>query len=189
MPGALREPQTKLAELFKANTKYPGAIYLRYDEFPRFFTWVRSDTLWKRRAKFRRRGTRGAGPSSAGTAVLSDYNFEGSGETIIGGMYTVSPREGERYFLRLLFLHVTGAKSFVDMRTVYGEIYSSFLQACSRRRLLADDAEWRRVLRESFASEFVPLLKFSPPFLPTASHRIHCRFWMSTRVCLLAILD
>ncbi len=69
----------------------------------------------------------------------------------------MSPREGERYFLRLLLLHVTGAKSFVDMRTVDGEVRSSFQQACSRRGLLADDAEWRRVLRESFASEFVPL--------------------------------
>ncbi len=67
----------------------------------------------------------------------------------------MSPREGERYFLRLLLLHVTGAKSFVDMRTVDGEVCSSFRQACSRRGLLGDDAEWRRVLRESFASEFV----------------------------------
>ncbi len=67
------------------------------------------------------------------------------------------PREGERCFLRLLLLHVTGAKSFVDMRNVDGEVCSSFRQSCSRRGLLADDAECRRVLRESFASEFVPL--------------------------------
>ncbi len=52
--------------------------------------------------------------------------------------------------LRLLLLHVRRVKSFVDMRTVDGEV-------CSRRGLLADDAEWKRVLRESFASEFVPL--------------------------------
>ncbi len=38
MPAALREPQTKLTERFKANTRYPGANYLRYDEFRRFFT-------------------------------------------------------------------------------------------------------------------------------------------------------
>ncbi len=69
----------------------------------------------------------------------------------------MSPREGERYFLRLLLLHVTGAKSYDDMRTVDGDVCSSFRQACSRRRLLAGDAEWRRVLRESFPSVFVPL--------------------------------
>ncbi len=38
MPAALREPQTKLTERFNANTNYPGANYLRYDEFPRFIT-------------------------------------------------------------------------------------------------------------------------------------------------------
>ncbi len=113
--------------------------------------------MWKPRASFEGEELEELAPSSAGASVPSEYNFEGSGETIIGRMYTVSPREGERYFLRLLLLHVTGAKSFVDMRTVDGEVCSSFRQACSRRRLLADDAEWRRVLRESFASEFVPL--------------------------------
>ncbi len=76
---------------------------------------------------------------------------------MIGKMYTVSPREGERYFLRLLLLHFTGAKSFVDMRMVDGEVRSSFRQACSRRGLLGDDAGWRTVLRESFAFEFVRL--------------------------------
>ncbi len=44
-PAALKEPQTKLTEWYKANTKYPGSNHLRYDEFPRFFTWVRSDKL------------------------------------------------------------------------------------------------------------------------------------------------
>ncbi len=111
------------------------------------------------RATFRRRGTRGAGPSSAGAAVPPEYNFEGSGETIVGIMYTVSPREDETYFLRVLLLHITRAKSFADMRTVDGEVCSSFRQACSRRGLLADDTEWRRVLKESFASEFVPLFQ------------------------------
>ncbi len=146
-----------MTECFKANDKYPGANRLRYDEFPWFFTWNRSVKVWKPRAKCRRRGTPGAGPSSAGAAVASEYNFEGTGVTIIGRMYTVSPREGERYFLRMLLLHVTGGKSFADVRTVDGKVCSSFRQACTRRGLLADDAERRRALRESFASEFVPL--------------------------------
>ncbi len=67
---------------------------------------------------------------------------------MIGRMYTVSPREGERHFLCLLLLHITGAKSFVDTRTVDGEECSAFRQACSAIGLLADDAEWRRVLSE-----------------------------------------
>ncbi len=63
----------------------------------------------------------------------------------------------EKYYLHLLLQHVTGAKSFADMRTVDGEVCCSVRQACSRRVLLADDAKLRRVLRESFASEFVLL--------------------------------
>ncbi len=45
LPAALREPQKILTEWFNANTIYPGANHLRYDKFPRFFTWVRSDRL------------------------------------------------------------------------------------------------------------------------------------------------
>ncbi len=58
MPAALMEPQTKLTEWFKSNTKYLGVSDLRYDEFPRFFIWVRSDKLWKPRGKFRKMETR-----------------------------------------------------------------------------------------------------------------------------------
>ncbi len=95
-------------------------------------------------------GTRGVGLSSAGAAVNSEYKLEGSGETIIVGMYTVSPRKGERYFLRLRCLHVTGAKSFVDMRTVDGEVCSSFRQACRGRG-------GEKVTEGIISSEFVPL--------------------------------
>ncbi len=52
LPAALREPETKLTEWVKANNEYPGANDLRYDEFPRFFTWVRSDQLWNPRENF-----------------------------------------------------------------------------------------------------------------------------------------
>ncbi len=68
---SLRDPQSKLREWLKANTKSTGANHLQYDEFPRLFTWVRRAILWMARAKFRRRGTRGEEPFSAGAAVPS----------------------------------------------------------------------------------------------------------------------
>ena len=76
---------------------------------------------------------------------------------MVGRLYTVSPREGERYYLRMLLLHVPGACSFEEMRIVDGEVLGSFRDACSARGLLTDDAEWRKALRQSFASHFVPL--------------------------------
>ncbi len=54
MSASLSEPQTKLTQWFKSNSKYPGANYLRYDE-PRPSTWNRKDMVCKPQAKFRRR--------------------------------------------------------------------------------------------------------------------------------------
>lgn len=60
----------------------------------------------------------------------------------IGRMYTVSPRNIEKYHLRLLLLHVSGATSFEFLRTFEGHLHSSFQAAARARGLLADDTEW-----------------------------------------------
>jgi ATP-dependent DNA helicase PIF1 len=56
-----------------------------------------------------------------------------SNKGIIGRMYMVSPNEGERYYLRLLLLHVKGACSYEDIKTVNDKIYSSFKEAAIAR--------------------------------------------------------
>ncbi|CDF36420.1 ATP dependant DNA helicase [Chondrus crispus] len=123
---------TKLTEWFKANEKYPSARHLRYHKFPRYFTWKTRTKSWT-------------------------YDFSGTGANAVGRIYTVSPREGERYFLRLLLTQVPGATSFENLRNIDGEQCNSFRQACLRLGLLADDAEWKRAIRDSFRSSFVPL--------------------------------
>ncbi|CEP10731.1 hypothetical protein [Parasitella parasitica] len=50
---------------------------------------------------------------------------------IIGRMYTVSPRDIERYYHRLLLLHVPGALSYKSLRTVNGVLHNTF-QAAAR---------------------------------------------------------
>ncbi|CEP09067.1 hypothetical protein, partial, partial [Parasitella parasitica] len=50
---------------------------------------------------------------------------------IIGRMYTVSPRDIEKYHLRLLLLHVPGATSYESLRTVNGVLHNTF-QAAAR---------------------------------------------------------
>lgn len=42
------------------------------------------------------------------------------GNKVLGRLFTVSFREPEQYYLRLLLLHVKGAVSFEDLRTVGG---------------------------------------------------------------------
>ncbi|CDF36294.1 unnamed protein product [Chondrus crispus] len=123
---------TKLTEWFKANEKYPSARHIRYHKFPRYFTWKTRTKSWT-------------------------YDFSGTGANVVGRIYTVSPREGERYFLRLLLTQVPGATSFENLRNIDGEQCTSFRQACLRLGLLADDAKWKHAIRDSFRSSFVPL--------------------------------
>ena len=49
-----------------------------------------------------------------------NFDFAVHGEFVVGRMYGVSPREGERYFIRVLLLHTSGKKSFEDLRMVDG---------------------------------------------------------------------
>ena len=104
--AVLRNSTTKLEAWFKANEKYPGARHIGYVYFARYFTWQKGQKQWKPREALRtNRRRRGAGSSAQHAAP--EYDFTGPGESVIGRLYTVSPREVERYFLRTLLLHVT----------------------------------------------------------------------------------
>jgi len=71
------------------------------------------------------------------------------GDKIISRMYTVGMNDPERFYLRLLLLHVKGATSFECLRTVNDVLYDTFKDACRARRLLADDVEWDNALEEA----------------------------------------
>ncbi len=78
------------------------------------------------------------------------------------------------------------AQSFADMKKVNGEGCSSFRQECSRRGLLVDDADWRKVLRESFAFEFGPLSQVFAIILAYCEPSDPLSFWdeqKSLHVC------
>ena len=68
---------------------------------------------------------------------------------VIGRMYTVSPSEGDRWFLRLLLTHVAGATSFEDLRTVQGIVHDSFRSAAMARGLFERDQHLQDTLGES----------------------------------------
>ncbi|XP_073399748.1 uncharacterized protein [Dendrobates tinctorius] len=57
------------------------------------------------------------------------------GLTVIGRMYTVSVKDQERYYLRLLLLHVKAATSFDSIKTVNGVMHETF------KDVDADEAE------------------------------------------------
>lgn len=68
---------------------------------------------------------------------------------VIPRMYQVNPRDGERFYLRLLLLHRRGATSFTDLKTVDNVICETFFDAAKRLNLLASDNIWEEVLEEA----------------------------------------
>ena len=84
---------------------------------------------------------------------------------VISRMYSVSPRDIERFCLRLLLLHIPGAISFDDLKTVNGIIQADFKAAARLLGFFEDDAEWDRCLTEAAAIEMPTQLRWTFAFL------------------------
>lgn len=61
----------------------------------------------------------------------------------------MSSCECERYYLRTLLHFITGAPSFKDILAVEGNVCATYLEACQRLIILADDSDWKRALGEA----------------------------------------
>lgn len=92
----------------------------------------------------------------------------------IGRMYFASPTDGERYFLRLLLLHVRGPTSFESLRTINGIQYKTFREAANAAGLLMSDSHYEDTIRKakiwmtghSLRLMFSVILILSPPSSP-----------------------
>ena len=62
---------------------------------------------------------------------------------------SANPAEGERFFLRVLLNHVSGSKSFEDLKTVDGVLCDTFREAAERRGLIEADNTLDECLTES----------------------------------------
>ncbi|XP_021975391.1 uncharacterized protein LOC110870521 [Helianthus annuus] len=92
---------------------------------------------------------------------LSEYRWEASAKTwirrltnrtpAIGRLIYVHPTCGETFYLRLLLPHQKGCRSFEDIRTVSGEVCSTYRVACERLGLLGDNREWSYTFNEAAA--------------------------------------
>lgn len=118
--------QTKLTVFFELNQQRHD----RGDVEDLLYPNVSDDWVWNRRGKWtvrkRDRGT-------------------------IARMYYINPNAGELFYLRYLLLNVPSPKSFEDLRTVNGDILSTYHGACVARGLLQNDAEWDQTLEEAGA--------------------------------------
>lgn len=117
-----RNSRTMLTVFFEKNTIDINANQYLYREFLEFYRWDRSRKIWERRK---------------------------SSQKVMGKIYTVSPSEGERFYLRILLNHVRGPQSFDHLLTVEGEICPTFKQAIEKRGLLQHDESVRQCLLEA----------------------------------------
>ncbi|GFY41474.1 ATP-dependent DNA helicase [Trichonephila inaurata madagascariensis] len=67
----------------------------------------------------------------------------------LGRVFTVNPRQIESFYLRLLFVNVTGRLSFQDIRKVNGQQYPTYKDTCLSLGLLEDDDQWDCMFTEA----------------------------------------
>jgi hypothetical protein len=127
-------------------TLLPDATSLTYPEFPLYYTWNDKTRTWHRRKR----------PHKS---------------TCIGRMYTVHPKAGEKFFLRLLLNKVKGATSFADLR----KESVTYQDACIAMGLFATDDEWRETMAAAALAEtnvvalrslFATILYYNRPAKP-----------------------
>ncbi|KAF1854814.1 hypothetical protein Lal_00026526 [Lupinus albus] len=114
--------KTMLTQFFALNNLDVEARHYLYTEIPKHYTWGRGNKEWQRRRNRRR---------------------------VLGRMYTVSPSEGDKFYLRVLLNHVRGPTSWEDLLTVNGTCFPTFKQSAQERGLLEGDDSIRQCLVEA----------------------------------------
>ena len=118
--AANTQSKTTLTEFMKLNQTDSHSRQLLYQEVPEHYTWS-AGKVWRRRK----------------TKTFA-----------IGRIFFISPRQRERYYLRLLLLNRKGYTSFQSMRTVNGIVCSTYQEACLRINLICNNDEYNVVMEE-----------------------------------------
>ncbi|CAN0904890.1 ATP-dependent DNA helicase PIF1 [Linum grandiflorum] len=132
--------KTMLTEWFELNRTCPSARRYTYSDITHGYVWDKQCSQWNPRKQ----------------------GF------VISRIYSIPPRAGETFYLRILLTKIPGALSFEHLRTVNGILYPDYQKACQALGLLATDDEWNDVMAEVshwgmpplIRSTFVSLLMF-----------------------------
>ena len=135
---AANPKDTTLTAFFKLCQTDAFARTLLYDEVPSHFRWEKNK--WQKRKQ-----------GAQGKVVGWPGYFK---DDALGRVYTVHPNQQECFYLRLLLHEVRGPTSFEALKTVVKEdgeteVCSTFREACRKRGLLEDDAQWEATLEEA----------------------------------------
>jgi hypothetical protein len=110
---------TFLSAWFQLNIDDEFARTLTYIEVPTWYAWQAADCKWKRRI----------------TRVK-----------VLGRLYPADPAAREAWAMRVLLLHSRGCQCSADIRTVYGEVRATFVEAAKVVGLIQDDHEFQLCL-------------------------------------------
>ncbi|KAK9072558.1 hypothetical protein SSX86_008992 [Deinandra increscens subsp. villosa] len=117
--------KTTLTGWLSNNVVDSAGRHLRYIDFVSEYRWDASDRMWYRRSR--------------------------QHTPTIGRLTYIHPSCGESFYLRMLLSHQKGCTSFSDIRTVNGEICTTYRKACEKLGLLGDNREWLSTLEEASA--------------------------------------
>ena len=106
----------------------------------------------------------------------------------IGRLITVSPKDEERFYLKLLLRKITGAKSFEDLKNFEGKTYATYKDTATAMGLIKDDREIEFIFEEA-VTVMLPnqLRKFFAWFLLTKKIEAK-KIWDKHRAFLEKIL-
>ena len=111
-----------------------------YHDIPKHFTWDSSGKRWI--------------PRKNRVPDNPSYNYNTRNKPVIGRINACSPKNLDKYALRLLLLNIKGPESFDDLLTDNTDpdnpiIYNSFQEAAIKKGLLQDEDEWHHCLDEN----------------------------------------
>ena len=91
----------------------------------------------------------------------------------------VSIKDEERFYMRMLLLHVPGATHFDDLKTVNNHKYDTFKEAAFHRHLLSSDEEWDHCLKEAATFQMAKELRQTFAFIIAyCSPANVCELWL-----------
>ncbi|KAG5550811.1 hypothetical protein RHGRI_015690 [Rhododendron griersonianum] len=141
--------RTMLTQFFWMNSNHEKAKHqkLLYQNFPEEYVWDTQSRTWHERKD----------------------------REVIGRTVTANPKEGERYYLRILLVHTPSPTSYAYLRTVHGITYDSFQDAAIAHGLLKTDDTNEKCMEEACAYQmpislrqlFCTVLVYCAPTNPT----------------------
>ncbi|XP_073317222.1 uncharacterized protein [Primulina huaijiensis] len=117
--------KTMLTQFFHMNkyNTYAQNLNCLYVEFPEYFTWHNDSKEWESRKK----------------------------KEVIGRIFSCRPSDHEKFYLKLLLMHVRKPTSFKDLRTINDVTFTTFREAAQMLGLIESDNTAELCIEEAAA--------------------------------------